>query len=305
MKLGLLLNQEEQPGIGPPRWSDLRSVAEAAEQAGFDSLWLVDHFLWRSDPWRRPEVDSELGVLECWTTVAAVAAVTTRVQLGTLVTCAAYRHPALLAKMADNVEEISHGRLVLGLGAGDYEPEHQMLGQSFERRVDRFEEALQIIVPLLRTGSVDFEGEFYRARDFRLRPRGPRLGGPPILIGALAHRPRMLRLVARYADMWNIWAGGKYAAEEIAAIRAAVDAACRRHGRDPSTLRRTAMVAIAFEGDPMFRRHGVITGDSDEITTALNRFGRQGIDEIQIGLFPTTPETVTGLAPVIARVQNG
>jgi len=127
--------------------------------------------------------------LECWTTLAALAEATTRPRLGTLVTCTGYRNPALLAKMADTVDEISGGRLVLGLGAGDAEDEHQMFGLLWERRFARFEEALTIIIPLLRTGRVDFEGEFFNARAAELRPHGPRPGGPPILIGALRHRP--------------------------------------------------------------------------------------------------------------------
>jgi len=304
LKVGLIVNHEEQPGLGPPRWTDVRAVAEEAEQAGFDSLWLVDHFLWRSDPWRREGVEGPLGVLECWTTLAALASVTSRPELGTLVTCTAHRHPALLAKMADSVDEVSGGRLILGLGAGDYEPEHQMLGHSFERRVGRFEEALQIIVPLLRTGSVDFIGEFYEARDFELRPRGPRPNGSPIMIGALAHRPRMLRLIAQFANIWNIWVGGRYELEETDAFVAAVEAACREHGRDPATLGRSAMLAVAFEG-PMTERRAVIRGAPDEIADAIAAFGRRGFDHIQIGLFPTTRDSVRSFAPILARVRAG
>ncbi len=304
LKVGLIVNHEEQPGLGPPRWTDVRAVAEEAEQAGFDSLWLVDHFLWRSDPWRREGVEGPLGVLECWTTLAALASVTSRPQLGTLVTCTAHRHPALLAKMADSVDEVSGGRLILGLGAGDYEPEHQMLGHSFERRVGRFEEALQIIVPLLRTGSVDFIGEFYEARDFELRPRGPRPNGPPIMIGALAHRPRMLRLITQFANIWNIWVGGSYELEETDAFVAAVEGACREHGRDPATLGRSAMLAVAFEG-PMTERRAVIRGAPDEIADAIAAFGRRGFDHIQIGLFPTTRDSVRSFAPILERVRAG
>jgi alkanesulfonate monooxygenase SsuD/methylene tetrahydromethanopterin reductase-like flavin-dependent oxidoreductase (luciferase family) len=302
LKVGLIVNQEEQPGLGPPRWADVRAVAEEAERAGFDSLWVVDHFLWRSDPWQREGVEGPLGVLECWTTLAALASVTSRPELGTLVTCTAHRHPALLAKMADSVEEVSGGRLILGLGAGDYEPEHHMLGQSFDRPVARFEEALQIIVPLLRTGSVDFSGEFYEAHDFELRPRGPRPDGPPIMIGALAHRPRMLRLTAQFADIWNMWAGGIYVLEETDAIVAAVEAACRKHGRDPATLGRSAMLAVALEG-PMTDRRAVITGTPGEIAGAIAAFGKRGFEHVQIGLFPTTSDSVRRFAPILERIR--
>jgi alkanesulfonate monooxygenase SsuD/methylene tetrahydromethanopterin reductase-like flavin-dependent oxidoreductase (luciferase family) len=284
-----------------PRWEDQERIALDAEELGFDSLWLVDHFLWRSDPWER-NASAELGVWECWTSLAALAAATRRISIGTLVTCTAYRHPALLAKMADTVDEISGGRLVLGLGAGDYEPEHQMLGQAFDRRIARFEEALNIIKPLLRSGEVDCEGEFYSARDFRLRPRGPRPAGPPILIGALAHRPRMLRLVAQHADIWNVWAAGSYGAEDIGALRDAVDMACRQHGRDPASLRRTAMVAVAFSG-PMVNRHAVITGGHEEIARSLGAFSDEGIDELQVGLFPMTRESVAELGQVVQSLR--
>lgn len=235
--------------------------------------------------------------------LAALAAATQRISLGTLVTCVAYRHPALLAKMADGVDEISGGRLVLGLGAGDHEPEHKMLGLSFDRRVARFEEALKIIVTLLRTGAVDHAGEFYSARDFRLRPRGPRPAGPPIMIGALAHRPRMLRLVAEYADVWNVWAGGVLEVDEVGALRDAVDAACRERDREPATLRRAAMVAVALSG-PMTERHGVITGSPQAIADALRHFAGVGIHELQIGLFPTTLESLAEFARILQLVRG-
>jgi alkanesulfonate monooxygenase SsuD/methylene tetrahydromethanopterin reductase-like flavin-dependent oxidoreductase (luciferase family) len=114
--------------------------------------------------------------------------VTERVELAPLVTCTGYRNPALLAKIADTVDEISGGRLILALGAGWHEPEYRAFGFPYDHRVGRFEEALAIIVPLLREGRVDFQGQYYQVRDCVLEPRGPRAGGPPILIGA--QRPR-------------------------------------------------------------------------------------------------------------------
>lgn len=300
--VGLLLNQEEVPGRPAPRWTDIERIATDAETLGFDSLWLVDHLLWRTDPWERGGSD-EIGVWECWTTLAALARATTRVSLGTLVTCAAYRHPVLLAKMVETVEEISGGRLILGIGAGDYEPEYEMLGQGFDRRVGRFEEALQVIVPLLRTGAVDHAGEFFTIPDFRLRPRGPRADGPPILIGTLAQRPRMLRLVAQYADIWNVWAGGALEAGQLAPAREAVDEACRQAGRDPRTLRRSAMVVVSLDRS-MHGRPGVISGGPQEIATALLAYVDQGVDMLQIGLFPTDHHALVVLGDALAAFRS-
>src|SRR5437763_8270703 len=215
-------------------WADLFAFAERAEALGFDSLWVPDHLLLT---WQ----EQTHGIWECWSLLAALAAVTSRVALGPLVTCTAFRSPALLAKMADTVDEISGGRLIVGLGAGWNGPEDRAFGLPSDHRVDRFEEALQIIVPLLRTGHVDFEGRYYQARNCELQPRGPRPGGPPILIGAKG--PRMLRLAATYADLWNA-EGPLRRPEEIIPLRASGDAACGEVGRNPATLGRSASVAI-------------------------------------------------------------
>jgi alkanesulfonate monooxygenase SsuD/methylene tetrahydromethanopterin reductase-like flavin-dependent oxidoreductase (luciferase family) len=195
LKIGLNLPTVEGAKAGNSAgWAELRALAERAEALGFDSLWVPDHLLLT---WG----DQTRGIWECWSMLAALAAVTSRVELGPLVISTLFRTPALLAKMAATVDEISGGRLVLGLGAGWSGPEERTFGYPSDRRVDRFEEALQIIAPLLRTGHVDFTGKYYQARDCALRPRGPRPGGPPIMIGAKG--PRMLRLAARYADIWN------------------------------------------------------------------------------------------------------
>jgi alkanesulfonate monooxygenase SsuD/methylene tetrahydromethanopterin reductase-like flavin-dependent oxidoreductase (luciferase family) len=149
------------------RWNDLLELALLAEAVGFDSLWVPDHLL---ISWQ----EQTRGIWECWSLLAALAAVTERVELGPLVTRTGFRSPALLAKMADTMDEISGGRLVLGLGAGTSAPEESAFGAPGDHRVDRFEETLQIIVPLLRDGRVDFAGRYYRARNCELRPRGPR-----------------------------------------------------------------------------------------------------------------------------------
>jgi alkanesulfonate monooxygenase SsuD/methylene tetrahydromethanopterin reductase-like flavin-dependent oxidoreductase (luciferase family) len=139
MRIGLILNHEEEPGGMSPRWEDIRGFAEDAEGAGFDALWIAD-LLWDGDPWGR-DPDGRYGSWEAWTTLAGLCSVTSRIRMGTLVTCAGYRNPALLAKMADTVDQISGGRLVLGLGAGDAPGEHDRFGFPSERRVSRYAEA--------------------------------------------------------------------------------------------------------------------------------------------------------------------
>src|SRR5690349_22697743 len=168
-------------------YESIRAITQQAETDGFDSIWLADHLFYRTpgEPTR--------GIWECWTMLAALAEATQRVEIGTLVLCNSFRHPAILAKMATAVDEVSGGRLILGVGAGWNEPEYQAFGLPFDHRVDRFEEALQILGPLLRDGHVDFAGRYYQARNCEIVPRGPRPEGPPLMVGSEGG-PRMLKL---------------------------------------------------------------------------------------------------------------
>jgi len=196
VKIGLMIflaNDRENNSKRP--YDTIRAIAQQAETDGFDSIWLADHLFYR-DPGSPTR-----GIWECWTMLAALAEATQRVEIGTLVLCNSFRHPAILAKMATTADEVSHGRLILGVGAGWNEPEYQAFGLPFDHRVDRFEEALQILKPLLREGHVDFAGQYYQARNCDIVPRGPRKAGPPLLVGS--EGPRMLKLTAQYADLWN------------------------------------------------------------------------------------------------------
>ena len=226
MKIGILLPIAETDSGTILRYKEVRDAALRLERDQFDSIWIVDHLLfeWEGQPRR--------GVWEGWTLLSALAEATHRIELGTLVMCTAFRNPALLAKMADAVDEISEGRLILGLGAGWHEPEFKAFGYPFDNLASRFEDALRIIAPLVRTGAVDFHGTYERADDCVSLPRGPRPEGPPILIGA--SRPRMLRLTAEIADSWNTcWLGR---AGELPERLAPLHAACSDVGRDPVTL---------------------------------------------------------------------
>jgi probable F420-dependent oxidoreductase len=287
-----------------PRWRDLLAMAQRAEAVGFDSLWLPDHLLFQAG-------EAITGQWECWSVLAALAAVTRRVELGTLVVCTGFRNPALLAKMADTAEEISGGRLILGLGAGWNEFEYRAFGYPFDHRAGRFAEALTIIHTLLRRGHIDFAGRFYQARDCELRPRGPRPAGPPIMIGGRGER--MLRLTAQYADLWNVWlAFGQNRPEELPPWRTAVDAACRAVGRDPATLERTAAVMV----DPVGRPEGPvilaradlapepIAGPPAALAEALRAFVRAGLTHIQVHLHPNSLAGIEAFAPVLEALDR-
>ena len=300
MKLGLMLPQAEQRfGGATARWSDLAAMARRAEEAGFDSIWTIDHL-------NLPSLDGgpQTGVWECWSLLAALAASTTRVELGPLVTPTSFRNPALLAKMADTVEEISGGRLILGLGAGWHEPEYRAMGLPFDHRVSRFEEALTIIHGLLRHGEIDFDGTYYQARECELRPRGPRPQGPPILIGSQG--PRMLGLIAKYAEQWNaFFATTNNTAAGIAPLRAEVDAACVAAGRDPATLERNAAVLVGYgptQGIPY--DVPALTGSTEEIATALRAYAAEGIGHLIVYVNPMTLEGIERFAPVLEALRS-
>lgn len=279
MKLGAVLSTFENPMTGKVlSFRDLVAAAQAAEEIGLDSLWVPDHLISRF-----PE-RGEVGCWEAMTMLSALAAVTTRVTLGPLVAATSFRNPALLAKMADTLDEISAGRFILGLGAGWHEPEYTAFGYPFDHLASRFEEALQIIVPLLREGHVDFQGRYYQAPDCVLRPRGPSPAGPRICIGA--HKPRMLRLVAQYADAWNTaWH------TDIAAFQQAQQQfldACAAVGRDPATIEVTSgsHVSLLQPGEQASSPRPGIVGSPEEIAERLQAFADVGVDHLVVILDP-------------------
>ncbi|HEY7779161.1 MAG TPA: LLM class flavin-dependent oxidoreductase [Ktedonobacterales bacterium] len=289
MKLGVIFGLDDE--TGPKRFTEIRTLAEAAERIGLDSLWLADHFYYRG-----PD-GAEQGQWEVFTFLSALAAVTSRIQLGPLVACTSFRNPALLAKMADSLDELSGGRFILGLGAGWHEPEYTMFGYPFDHRAARFEEALQVIVPLLRDGHVDFHGQYYTADHTVLRPRGPSPSGPPIWIGA--RLPRMLGLVARYADAWNTaW----YV--DPARVTVAYEQftqACAAVGRDPAAIELTAgaLVRMLAPGEAPDPEERAIKGTPEEVAAALRGFAAVGVRHLVLVLTRESPADVERLGRVV------
>ena len=290
MKVGVFLTPWGEGGDGSdPTWRDVLHRAQLAEAIGADSIWVSDHLQ------MEPEQGVRLGGWEGWSQLAALAAVVPRVEIGALVMCTLWRNPAVMAKMADTVDEISGGRLILGLGAGWHKPEFRAYGFPFDHRIDRFAEALAVIVPLLREGYVDFSGTHVSARECELRPRGPRRGGPPIMIGALANRPRVLSLAAQYADIWNAWLSWQAnTPDAIIPTLATVDAACMAARRNPDTLRRSVSVQIDYPDAVPNRAPDAqpLSGSPQELANALHGFADIGIDHVQVVLNPNSSRSI-------------
>jgi probable F420-dependent oxidoreductase len=287
MKVGAMVRLGTHSTDGTPaRYAEIRSMAQRMEAIGLDSIWLYDHLLYR---WPgKPTV----GLWECWTILSALAEATSRIDLGTVVMCTPFRNPAVLAKMAVSLDEVSGGRFTLGIGAGWHQPEFDAFGVPFDHRGSRFEEAIQIIAPLLREGRVDFSGQYYQALDCEILPSGPRPGGPPLLVAG--HGPRMLRLVARHADMWNTaWhTEPQSAVERLESMRAA----CGEVGRDQSTLDLTVGVTLAYPELIDTPPPTALSGGTDEIAAALAGYARLGVSHTIFDVFPYTPAAFDNLA---------
>jgi len=297
MKIGIQLPEVERV----VRWSELRDMAETAERIGLDSIWVGDHLLYRGDG--RPT----RGPWEAWSTLAALAGVTERVEIGPLVASTSFHNPSMLAKKAATIDEISDGRLVLGLGAGWNEAEYAAFGFPFDHRVGRFEEAFTIIRTLLGEGRCDFRGTYYQADDAVLLPRGPRAAGPPLMIGSIGER--MLRITLPHVAAWNAWcAWFGNTVDGYLPLRERVDAICREVGRDPAEVERTLALLVAFPGS-IGRGSAVsdepfdpIDGDPASLVPALRAFAGAGVGHVQLVLDPITTESIAALEPTIAAL---
>ena len=301
LKLGLQLPEVEYVAS----WKQHLEMALLAQEIGLDSIWLGDHLLYTypDEPARGP--------WECLTMLTALAASTSSIELGPLVLSTSFRNPAMTAKIAETIDEISNGRFILGIGAGWNRSEYDAFGFPYDRRFARFSEAFEIIHTLIRAGRVDFDGEFYSARECEIVPRGPRPGGIPLMIGSTGEK--MLRLTLPHVDLWNIWyADFGNSVEGLVPHLDRLDALCREVGREPSEVGRTAAVLVTAPGGSSRssgaaheRQAAGISGTPEEIARHLLAFRDVGISHIQIVLDPITVQAIEWLVPVVDLVREG
>jgi alkanesulfonate monooxygenase SsuD/methylene tetrahydromethanopterin reductase-like flavin-dependent oxidoreductase (luciferase family) len=278
-------------------------MARTAEAVGFDSLWLGDHLLYELDVGHR-------GPWEVWTSLAAIAASTTSIQLGPLVASTSFHAPAMLAKLATTVDAISQGRLILGLGAGWNRREYDAFGFPYDRRVSRFEEAFTIVRTLLRDGEIDFHGDFYDADRCVLDPRWSE-SGPPIMIGSIGDR--MLDITLPHVDAWNMW-WSQYgnSVEGFDREKARVDRLIAATGRPPGTVEATAAILIQLAGG-LGRQMGdyddfetvtPLTGSVEELAAQLRAFESAGAAHVQLVVDPITRDSIEWLGDVLTAFRR-
>ena len=263
-------------------WPALVERWRVFEELGFDSAWDCDHFIQPSRP--------SGPYFEAWTLLAALATVTSRMRIGVLVSCNTFRHPSLLAKEALTVDHVSNGRLELGLGAGWYEPEHPMFGVEFPppgELVARYREAVELVDTLLRNDVTSYAGRFYQVREAPMRPRPVQQPRPPLMLAA--HKRKMLRIVAEYADSWNSFG----TVDEMRARNAILDEHCAAIGRDPRTIVRSLYGwAAMMPHDPW--------QSLDAFHDMVGRYAEAGVNEFLID--QPRPEQQAVLERVAAEI---
>lgn len=279
-------------------WPDYLDLARRAESAGFDSVWVGDHLVYDL-----PD-GSTRGPYEAWTTLAAVAAATERVEIGPLVASTSFHAPAMLAKQAATVDAISQGRLILGLGAGWNRREFDAFGFLYDRRVSRFEEALAIIAPLLREGRTTFHGQFYELDDCVLDPRPVRDGGPPIMLGS--NSARMLRIGLPVVDSWNIWWSiYDNSVETFAELKAGVDAVMPE-GRSVDATAAVLVTLPEGRGRTMGEAYDakVTEVTPDDLADHIRALAGAGATHLQLVLDPITAESIDTIGTVLADLDR-
>jgi alkanesulfonate monooxygenase SsuD/methylene tetrahydromethanopterin reductase-like flavin-dependent oxidoreductase (luciferase family) len=290
MRVGIQLPEVERE----VRWPEVAAIARAAEESGFDSIWVGDHLLYRGGG--RPE----RGPWDSWTQLAALAMLTKRVRLGPLVAATAFHPPGVIARMAASIDEISGGRFTLGLGAGWNEAEFRAFGFPFDRTVSRFEESFEIVRRLLAGEHVTFDGEFNHVEDAVLLPLPART--VPIMLGS--NGARMLGIALPHVDAWNTWFSSYgNSVDGFANLRGDVDAACVRAGRDPAELIHSACVLVKVGDGPGERPHDIPPVASAGLTEHLRLLAEAGADEAILVLDPIDERSTRQIANAIVDLK--
>jgi len=275
-------------------FSTMRDLAKLTDDSGLDSIWVADHLFFLN------ENGAARGAWESMSILAALAEATTRVELGPLVLCGPFRNAGMTAWAANTIDEISGGRFVLGLGAGWSEDEFRAFDFQFDNKVSLFSDQLEVIVPLLREGRVDYDGKWAKG-SAELRPPGPRPKGPPIMIAC--SQPRMMSLTARWADRWNsVWYG--LPTDEFRAERALLVAACENAGRDPSEIEVTVGIAVAGPATTPENGPESVRGTEEAIAEALDTWRVEGVAEVMCRLEPPSMGAIETIARAVERIRN-
>ena len=272
-------------------------MARAAEEVGFDSVWVGDHYLYRD------QQGAERGPWEAWTTLAALAQATERVEVGPLVACAGFHRPAILAKLAASVDEISGGRLRMGIGAGWNRTEFEAFGVPYDHRASRFEEAFDVIRRLLAGEHVAANGRFVQVHDAVLLPTPARR--VPLMVGS--NSDRMLAATLPYVDAWNTWFDGfGNTPEGFEGLNRRISVACERVGRDPAAVERSACVLVRLDPGATERPNNepAIEGSAEEISAKLRTFADAGADEVILVVDPITEDSIRVLGAMLTYLDE-
>lgn len=305
MRIGIQLGMHGHSGRAkhpPPGWQNMLEQVRAAEAAGFDLVVIEDAV-----------TDGGMNTHGYWEAAAlagAVVAVTSTITVGHSMLNPPLRPPAVIASMAMTLDEISNGRYVLGMGAGNTPDDYEAFGIAANHRYSRAAETLEIVHSLLRTGSADYDGRFHRAHG-ELATRGPSPEGPPIVVGGTG--PKMIRLAVRIADGWNAWSPDPQTVDTFRPLIEEADRACEEIGRDPSSLMRSLDVAVdphAILGEPPSNISPyLVSGSAEDIAAQLLEIGQLGIGEIRMMIWPDRPPAgrpslVKAMSEVVTAVHH-
>lgn len=294
------------PTIGNPvsgeshRWSELRSLAQESEEAGFDTVWISDEFYWDEEGWASP-----LGWWECVAMLGAIGATTSKISVGAWVLSSLHRNVGLTSNVVETLDEICDGRFVFGFGAGHAGKVSKGFGYPSEKVVARYEEALQVLLPLLRRGAVDFVGEYQQGKDSLASPRGPSRGDIPVMLAG--HGKRTIRLAVEHGDAWSCFATASSRPDAFSGLLEELERACEVAGRDPSTIGRSVGIWIEPTEIVVPAQLGlgpVVGGSVGQMVEAFGQFEEMGFSSVELLAWPMDRRAIEALAPVISELRS-